>query len=615
MQPSDEIKSKLDLVEVIRDYIQLKPAGVNFRANCPFHKEKTPSFLVSPEKQIWHCFGCSKGGDMFTFVQEIEGIDFLEALRLLARKAGVTLKKSDPKLTSQRNRLLDILEFSRRYYHKLLKESPSAANARAYLEKRGLDAETIEEWQIGYSLDEWENLIKLLKQRGFNENEIFLSGMSVKSDKRAGFYDRFRGRIMFPIEDINGNTVAFSARVSPEKEATEKLGKYINSPQTLIYEKSKILYGLDKAKREIKNRDAAVIVEGQMDSVTAHRNGFKNVAASSGTALTNDQVSLIKRYTDNLIFAFDTDTAGKNAVRRAAHEALQAGMNVKVLRLPKGTDPDEFVRENPSAWQGLYDNAEPIMEYFFKEIIGERDPNKIDDRRKIAAELLPIINQLGNNIDRDIWLKELSQAINVSENVLKETIANSAKPAGRENNAPQDETVPSGGMQTREEKMSELFMAMLLRFTTLIEYASDNVSTDQVVGGHNRFLYKNLLLFYNYILEEWTSAGASGNPPKLIFDDFRSWIASAEEKDEHLLPYLNMLVLLGDKDYYEYSEDQARSELINLSIFLKKHYLLARMKEIEQLIADSEKEKNADKTEDLMNEFRSLAEEFSEVGT
>ena len=305
MQPSEEIKSKLDIVEVIRDYIKLQQAGANWRAQCPFHREKTPSFMVSQERQIWHCFGCGKGGDVFSFVQDIEGLSFVEALRLLAPKAGVTLKRQDPKLVSQRNRLLDIIDLSRRYFHKLLMESPSAKMAREYLAGRGLKTEDLEEWQIGYSPDSWDTILNFLKSRGYKENEIFLAGMVIKGQNRPGFYDRFRGRIMFPINDVNGNTVAFTARVSPEKEKEEKMGKYINSPQTQVYDKSNILFGLDKARMEIKKADKVILVEGQMDAITAYVNDFKCVVASSGTALTEEQVKILKRYTNNLIISYD----------------------------------------------------------------------------------------------------------------------------------------------------------------------------------------------------------------------------------------------------------------------------------------------------------------------
>ena len=271
LNPSDEIKSKLDIVDVIREYIQLKAAGLNFRANCPFHREKTPSFMVSPEKQIWHCFGCGKGGDVISFVMEIEGLSFIEALRMLAKKAGVVLKKSDPVLASKRNTLLDILELSAKYYHKVLTDSQAAETARQYLRDRALTDDTIEKWQIGYSPDTWDSLTNFLKSRGFGENEIFLSGLSVKKEKAPGFYDRFRGRIMFPINDINGNVVGFTARVRKEKEEEEKMGKYINTPATMIYDKSKILFGLDKAKMSIKAEDAVILVEGQMDAITAEQ--------------------------------------------------------------------------------------------------------------------------------------------------------------------------------------------------------------------------------------------------------------------------------------------------------------------------------------------------------
>ncbi|MDP2753594.1 MAG: CHC2 zinc finger domain-containing protein, partial [Nitrospirota bacterium] len=222
-------------MEVIRDYIQLKPAGINFRALCPFHREKTPSFMVSPEKQIWHCFGCQEGGDIFSFIMKMEGVSFVEALRMLAPKAGVKLAAQDTKTASQRNMLLDIVELSSKYYHKILTESGQAKAVREYLAERGLTEETIEEWRVGCSPDSWDDLIIFLKSKGYNENEIFSAGMSVKKEGANRFYNRFRGRIMFPIFDASGNAVAFSARVSSEKEAEEKMGKYINSPQTMIY--------------------------------------------------------------------------------------------------------------------------------------------------------------------------------------------------------------------------------------------------------------------------------------------------------------------------------------------------------------------------------------------
>ena len=322
MNQAEEIKSKLDIVEVIREYVQLKPVGVNFTARCPFHRERTPSFVVSPERQIWRCFGCGKGGDVFSFVMEIEGLNFIEALRQLAPKAGVQLRSYNPQETSRRNRLLDAADLAAKYYHKVLLETPEAAGARQYLQQRGLKPETIAEWQIGYSRESWDDLFNFLKAKGFSEQEIFLAGLSVKKEQGVGYYNRFRGRIMFPINDAAGNPVGFSARVSPEREATERMGKYINSPQTQIYDKSKILFGLDKAKNFIREAETAMVVEGQMDALSSHQAGFKNAVASSGTALSGDQIKLLKRYADNVLFAFDVDTAGQIAAERGIEQAL-----------------------------------------------------------------------------------------------------------------------------------------------------------------------------------------------------------------------------------------------------------------------------------------------------
>jgi len=618
LQPSDEIKTRLDIVDVIRDYIQLKAAGMNFRARCPFHREKTPSFMVSPEKQIWHCFGCGKGGDIFSFIQEIEGIDFAEALRMLALKAGVTLKRQDPKITSQRNRLLDILELSRKYYHKVLLEADQAKYAREYLKSRGLTEETIEEWQVGYSPNAWESICGFLKQRGFSENEIFLAGMSIKSNNRSGFYDRFRDRIMFPINDINGNTVAFSARVNPHKEAEEKMGKYINSPQTLIYDKSKILFGLDKAKMEIKAQDLAVLVEGQMDVITAHQNGFKNVVASSGTALTQEQTQLLKRFTQNIALAFDMDKAGSMAADRGIREASIAEMNIKVVELPEGKDPDECIKENREIWEKSVEKAKPMMQYNFDKVFFSLDLGKIEDRRKAAQKLLPIIYRIGNSIEQDYWLKVLSEKIDTKENLLRETLKSiSIKDFPKkdyQNN--EKEKAENTRLLSREEKLSELFLAILLKFNSLVEYSINQIQIDQVAGDENRLFYKNLIFYYNNIINDvFRSSSLESDEGLIDYENYRNWLEQENEnqKENNQLRLLDKLVILGDEEFYNFQEDQAKKELINITLYLKKNYLISRMREIERLISQSEKDKNLDETKELLEEFKVLSDELKEL--
>lgn len=637
--PSDEIKSRLDIVDVLREYIQLKPAGINFRTNCPFHREKTPSFMVSPEKQIWHCFGCGRGGDIFSFVMEMEGLSFVEALRLLAPKAGVELKKVDAKLTSKRNRLLDAVKLAAEYYHRILLKDSQAEAARAYLKRRDFTEETLAFWQIGYSPESWDDLVNFLKNKGFSEDEIFSAGMSIKKEG-GGFYNRFRGRIMFPLSDAAGNAVAFTARVSPEKEATEKMGKYINGPQTLIYDKSRILFGLDKAKQEIKKEDLAVLVEGQTDVITAHQHGFKNVVASSGTALTAEQVALLKRYTNNLALAFDRDSAGEMAAERGTREAMRSGVSLKIIKLPSGKDPDECIKNSPDEWRQALLAAKPMMEHYFDKTLAGLDLSEVDNRRRAAKILLPLVARLGNQIEQSFWLKKLSQAIDVPENILRETVTAKKETVGREKDE-EEELPASQPKPRREELLSELLLALILKFSQHLHYAFSNIPIDQLAGPGNKDLYRSLVIYYNKIAKDsaetadYAPTGEEGeredrnDGSKVNYKDFREWLAQNEApsvsaalievtqtKPNNKISQpelLDRLALLADKDFYDYDSDQARKEIIKIVMALKKNYLVNRSKEIEKLIAQTEKEKDEVRVRELLEELKSLAEEINEM--
>ena len=611
----------MDIVDVIRDYIPLKPAGVNFRARCPFHREKTPSFMVSPERQIFHCFGCGKGGDMFSFVMEMEGVDFVEALRILAPKAGVTLRRQDPKAASQRNRLLDINDLCRKYYHQLLLNSEQAKNARQYLSERGLTEETIEEWQIGYSLDSWDSIIKMLKAKGYSENEIFLSGMSVRSTKRPGFYDRFRGRIMFPINDVNGNLVAFSARVSPERQENEKMGKYINSPQTLVYNKSKILFGLDKTKLEIKKADLAIIMEGQMDVITAHQHGYKNVVASSGTALTDEQITLLKRYSPNIALAFDMDEAGQIAADRGIRAAMQAEMNIKVIEVPTGKDPDECIKNNSAGWEKAVASAKPMMQYYFDQTLDGLDLEMIENRREASKILLPLIAKLGNLVEQEAWLRKLSEIIDIKEEVLREVLQQKASAPARQKENKQEPEAPAGQAAniTREEKLSELMLALLLKHPALINYALNRIQAEHLSGGEQQAFYKNLILYYNNIVNRKNDDNGDDIELVINYEDFRAFLDSGIAGEENLnIDYnqprqLDKLVLLADRDYYELDFEMAKNEAITIITALRKSSLTKRMREVERLIADKEKQADKQAVEELMEEFKLLSDEIREL--
>jgi DNA primase len=609
MNPSEEIKSRLDIVDVIREYIQLKSAGANFQALCPFHREKSPSFMVSPEKQIWHCFGCGKGGDVISFVMEMEGVSFVEALRSLAPKAGVTLKKENSQATSQRNRLLDIMETAVNYYHRNLIESDEAGPARDYLYKRGLSDDTISQWQLGYSPESWDDIINLLKRKEYSEREVFQAGLSIKKEGRESYYNRFRGRIMFPINEFNGNAVAFSARVRPDKEEQEKLGKYINSPQTMIYDKSRILFGLDKAKLSIRNAKFAVLVEGQMDVITAHQHGFKNVVASSGTALTEIQLQILKRYTDNIALSFDMDDAGKMAADRGIKEAMKQDINIKIVTLPGGKDPDELIRTNPQEFKSALENSQYIIDYYFQVLFEDLDLNSVQGKKEAAKRMLPIIAEIKNKIEKDEWIRRLSEALNVDERYIRESLPKEKKSLAGESKKEEQNNPANFARKSRGEMLSEALLALIIKFPSFLEYVINRLEVNEVVGEENKMFYKDIIIYYNNIDSDTGLAGLDFNTLK----EKLGGASNGEEQDgsENRVKLLDKLAILGEKDFYNLDSDQAKKEILGTVKELKKIYISDRKKEVERLISQAEKQGDSRRVEELMKELKTLSDEYN----
>ncbi len=615
MQISEEIKSKLDIVDVIREYVNLKPVGSNFSALSPFNREKTPSFMVSPEKQIWHCFSSGKGGDVITFIMEVEGLSFVEALRVLAPKAGVTLRHENPQKTSQRNKLLDISQIATNFFHQNLMESSAAEPGRRYLRERGLKEETLIDWQIGFSLDSWDDLSHALLKRGYREEDIVAAGLANKRKQGRGIYNRFRDRIMFPINDFYGNPVAFSARVRPDKEGEEVMGKYINSPQTQIYDKSKIIFGLDKAKSDIRNQDLVVIVEGQMDVITAHQAGFKNVVASSGTALTREQLGLIKRYSSNLALAFDMDQAGQMAVDRAVKEAFPMEMNLKIITLPRGSDPDEVIKRDPEEWKKAQAEARHVMDYYLAKVKSELDVERIEGKKEAIKRLLPSISLITNRIEQDHWLKKLSEELGVKESSLREVLASHVKPEGRDGKEKTPSSITEDQeVRGREEKLSEELLALALKFPSFLEYLISRLSLDHVFGADLKMFYKNLVLYYNEKTSEFSEINLDYNRLKNFFyQENGSPEVTQNQLSHNQLKLLDKLVILSEKKYYHLEQAQAKSEMIKILLELKKSYITQRMREIEKTLSEAEKEGEVEKLEDLMKELRRLSQELSEL--
>jgi len=428
-----KIKDRLDVVDVISGYLKLQKAGINFKARCPFHNEKTPSFVISPERQVWHCFGCSKGGDIFSFIQDIEGVEFPEALRILAGKAGIELDHSfgrgavsvgkDDKI-----RLFQVCESATRFFEKQF-QSNVGKLALAYLKDRGVKEETIKEFRLGFAPNDWNALGGFLKNCGYLESEIVESGLAIKRNDGSGIYDRFRSRITFPIFDLNGQVVGFTGRIFSSESAPVSAGeidqaKYINTPQTRIYDKSKILYGLNKAKLEIKQADLCVLVEGNMDALMSYQAGVKNVVASSGTALTPNHLSLLHRYTTNLGFCFDTDQAGDRATRRGIGLALSQNFNIKVVEIndKECKDPADLVRKNSESWSSAVNQAKPVIEFYFNKAKSGFDFNSVDSKKSVISVLAPFLKRLTSNVERSHWMTKLAFFLRTKEEAIEADI-------------------------------------------------------------------------------------------------------------------------------------------------------------------------------------------------
>lgn len=455
----EQIKSRLNIVDVVGEYIKLEKAGINYRALCPFHNEKTPSFFVSPSRQMWHCFGgCNEGGDIFKFVMKIEGIEFIDALKLLAKKAGVQLKTSSKKyeeIKTQREKLLDICKKATIFFSTQLNKSKTGLEAKDYLMKRGLKEETIKEWKIGYAPLTWDSLCNYLIGLGYERKDIIDAGLA--SEK---FFDRFRSRIIFPICDFNGQPVGFTGRVfNSDDEA-----KYLNTPNTLLYDKSQALYGLDKAKVEIRKNDSCVLVEGNVDCIMSHQSGVKNCLAVSGTALTPAHLGIIKRFSNNLILSFDMDLAGNNATKKGIDMALKNGFNVKVISMNSEKDPaDIILSSGEDEWKKIIKEAKPINQFYFDLSFKDRDVRSVEDKKKIVSELLPIFKKIDNTIEQTYWIQKLAEKLSIREDDIRQEMKKVNLPK-QEVEVQKEKTGKS-----RKELLEEAILSMVLIEPSMVE--------------------------------------------------------------------------------------------------------------------------------------------------
>lgn len=417
----EEIKKRLDIVDFIGSFITLKKAGKNFKALCPFHKEKTPSFIVSPERQIWHCFGaCNDGGDIFKFLMKWENITFVEALKELAKKTGVVLKKInfEDKIWKKKERFFQMNFLAAEFFSFLLNKEKYGEKALNYLKKRNIKEETVKLFNLGYAPNSWNSLKLFLNKKGFQDDEIFENGLIVKGEKNH-FYDRFRGRLIFPIKDSRGNILGFSGRILDEEK---KEAKYINTPETPIYHKRESLFGINLSKEAIKEKNNVYVVEGEFDMIVPYQFGFKNFVAIKGTALTNEQLLLLKRYTERITLTLDADAAGLESTKRGIEEAERLEFDIRVVRITGGKDPDEAVRKDIFLFKKDLKNSMPIYDFLIEEAKKKYPEETPFSKKKIADEVLPFIERINNPIVKSYYIKKIAQFLGVDEKSVEELI-------------------------------------------------------------------------------------------------------------------------------------------------------------------------------------------------
>lgn len=586
--PVEEIKSRLDVVQVLGTYLKLQKAGANWRALCPFHSEKSPSFFVNPARQVWRCFGCGLHGDVFNFIMQIDGVEFGDALRTLAQKAGVELQKATPfiaKLHTEKKRLSEVVELAAKFFEKQLMSSKTGQEALVYLKKRGITQESIEKWRLGYAPESKSSLLDFLRGRGYSESEISKAGLLARSD--ADVFDRFRSRIMFPIQDINSHVIGFGGRIFGEKAQDKDLAKYLNTSNTPLYDKSRVLYGLDRAKIAIRQQDTALIVEGYMDEILVSQAGSENVVAVSGTALTIFHLQILKRYTENLLLSFDMDLGGDTATRRGIDLAIGEGFNVKVVMMEEGKDPADIVAEGGELWKNAVENAKSIFDFYFQTALARFDAKSPEGKKEIAHLILPLIKKVPNKIEQAHWVARLAKELRVKEDdvlgELKKLPEEMARPIVLEDSRTQSKQEP----RTRKEMIEERVFVLIFQDPKLLPLIDDSAISVFSLSGQE-------------LLE------AIRKNPELDFQTFGNMLSQ-----EHVEFLGQMALEAGKEDWEKESEEKnIQAELIQCITYLRHMHLRGALEDIALAIREAEGEKDAEKLKGLLGKFQELSKDL-----
>ena len=568
-----KIKERLSIVDVISSYMKVEASGKNYKARCPFHNEKTPSFFISPERGTYYCFGCSAKGDIFSFVEHFEGTDFLGSLKILAERAGVSLSLYENKEKDKTSIFYEIIEEATSFF-----EINFAKNneARSYLLNRGLNDASMKNFRVGYAPESWTSVLDHLIKKGYRKEDIEIVGLVKKKDNRH--YDRFRGRIMFPISDSSGRVIAFSGRIFKKTDSTSSIeeAKYLNSPDTPLFNKSNILFGIDKAKTSIRSRDYSIVVEGQMDLILSHQAGFTNTVAVSGTAFTDSTVDndskinslgLIRRLSSNIIFAYDGDDAGIRAASRSAMIALSLDMQVKVTVMPKGKDPADIIFENQDKWKDVIKNSVNIISFHLDRIC--RNSNDIRIRGKEIREIIfPFMMMVNSSIEKSAYINEIHSKTGISESAIIEDYEKFEKTQNinikidnKQNN--------QKDIKTRKSELEKKFFGIIFwkKDPQFIEIEKLKSTFEKEIGESE---YKKILTEYEpfsdnlaFQAEMWY-----GDKTNTLTSDLKEIILNLEE--EIFKEEANILLLKINEKEQSKNKDDLNNDLINYQKIVEK---------------------------------------------
>ncbi len=584
MDSAQEVKNHLDIVDIVGEYLQLKPAGSgSFKACCPFHQEKSPSFMVNRPRQSWHCFGCNIGGDMISFIERIEGMEFIEALELLAGKAGVVLPKFNKEQMGEKKSLQQANEYICKLLQHNLLTSPEAKIARDYIKQRGIDDVTADIWKLGYSPTDWRELEPKIKEQGINAEDLIKIGIASPKDSGQGIYFRFRSRLMFPIQDAFGNVIGYTGRILTD----EKVAKYINSPETVLYKKSHVLYGLDKAKADIKRDDLAIIVEGNMDALTSHQFNIKNVVASSGTALTPEQLNLIKRFSSNIAIAFDTDAAGLEATLRGMDLARDMEFNIKVIRYDQNIakDPDELIRKDLDHWKVSIRDAKPIMDWVYQHAFEQFPESTPEGKKQIAQFILNECRHIPHPVERDAWISRLAKDLDVSPDALRSTLnksiqyspKNAADSAQIKEEKKQQELKIEENQSDMAKKMEERWLAAVILSPKLFH----EININWQFPPHAKL--------YNFLKTKYDSS-----------------VQATTEEDEDIKNLIDYLAIVADREFEDSGKESLAREFTSAeSILLNQKTKLSRQ-DLENQMREAERKGDTTRIQELLTQFQQL---------